>query len=196
VTYQSDIELAEDFKKGDQRAFKEVFGRFYRPLLLFAISIVHNEQEAEDIVAGTMTKLWKIHQNFDSLVNIRAFLYITVRNQCFNFLEREKVKSRYTTEAKYLQQGESEKFVLEWMVEMELLEMIRREIDGLSPQRRMVLTLSFFENMSNREIADKMQLSVNTIEATKTRAIQQLKIIIFKKKLFAVLLLFLAFIMG
>lgn len=190
MVYQSDIQLAEDFNKGDQRAFQAVFDRFYRQLLHFATSIVHDEEEAKDIVSGTMTKLWKLHKNFSTLVNIRAFLYITVRNQSFNYLKSEKVKNKYTKEAKYLKQGENEPFLLHWMVELEILETIRREIDFLSPQRRMVLTLFYFEHLSLNEIAEKMGLSRNTVNATKSQAIRQLRTLIFKKKLLEVLLMF------
>lgn len=189
MNYSSDIELAKDFTKGDQRAFEAVFRRFYHQLRIFAAAIVKDEQEAEDIVTETMIKLWKLHKNFDNLKDIRAFLYITVRNHSFNFLKSKKVKDKHFQDPAFLQQGETEGFVLEWIVEMEIFEMICREIDSLPPQRRTVLSLALFGNMTNKEIAEKMQLSINTIEATKSRAVQQIREIIFKKKLSALLLI-------
>lgn len=190
MNHLSDIELVKEFTQGDQRAFEAVFRRFYHQLRVFATAIVKDKMEAEDIVADSMMKLWNIHKNFDSLVDIRAFLYITVRNASFNFLKHEKVRNKYFDEAAFLQKGETEGFVLEWMVEMELFELVCREIDSLSPQRREVVALAVFENMSNLEIAERLHLSVNTIKATKTRGFQQLKEVIFKKKLSALLFIF------
>jgi len=177
--------LMSHFRKGDERAFEKVFDQFYRPLTLFAQAMIQNQGEAEDIAVTTMSKLWKIHQNFDTITNVRAFLYITVRNQCLNFLTKEKRDIRDEKLLKYFIKDDSEEYVLSRMVRQEVFEQIRNEINSLSPQRRQVIIMSFFQNMTAQEIAEKMNLSLNTIRATKAGGIRQLRELLIKKKMLA-----------
>src|SRR5687768_3909645 len=81
-----DKDLIIKFKEGDQRAYTRVFEEYSSRLIYFAQEFINNRPEAEDIVVGIFTKLWKIHQNFDTIENIRAFLYIAVRNKCLDYL--------------------------------------------------------------------------------------------------------------
>lgn len=189
MRYQSDIELINGFKDGDQKAFQEVFERFYRPIMLFAYQIIKNKSEAEDIAVSTMGKLWRIHQNFDSILNVKAFLYITVRNQCFNYLKKVKKDDKAAGELENLTGGKDD-FVLSRMIQQEFFEQLRNEINSLSPQRREVMVMSFYHKMSAGEIAAKMNLSVNTIRNTKAQGIEQLRKLLIRKRILAFLLVF------
>lgn len=184
----SDIKLAENFRNGDHQAFQKVFHQFYRPLVFFAEKLIRNRSEAEDIVVVTMSKLWGIHRNFDTILNVQAFLYITVRNQCLNYLKKQQTDSRNATLFEHLLSS-NEDFVLSQMVHQEILEEIKTAIDTLSAQRKQVLLLIFYENMSQQEIAEKMNLSLNTVRNTKAQALEQLRKVLFKKRMLVFLVL-------
>jgi RNA polymerase sigma-70 factor (family 1) len=196
VTELSEIKLAEDFRNGDERAFKEVFERFYRPVTLFAFGIIKNKSEAEDIAVSTMGKLWRIHKNFDSVVNIKAFVYITARNACLDYLKKVKRDDLIASEFGNIV-SDSDDFVLSRMIQHEIFEQLRHEINSLSPQRREVMMMSFYQKMPAREIARRMNISVNTVRNTKAQGIKQLRELLARKKILAfVLFSFLSAITG
>src|SRR6266705_2596631 len=87
----SDIELASNFFNGDTKAFEEIFDRFHSQLYTFAYSMIQDTEEARDITIMSLNQLWYKHKDFDNLPNIKAFLYVSVRNKCLDFL-RSKIR--------------------------------------------------------------------------------------------------------
>ncbi|MFL5747307.1 MAG: sigma-70 family RNA polymerase sigma factor [Niastella sp.] len=85
---QDDILMA--FNEGDEKAFSAVFKFYYREIFHFCDKLTGNTEEAKDITSRTFTSLFRLHKGFNTSVNIKAFLYITARNNSFNYLKSEK----------------------------------------------------------------------------------------------------------
>jgi RNA polymerase sigma-70 factor (ECF subfamily) len=184
----------EDFRRGDQPSFKKVYEYFYRPLFYFASQIVVDEPEAQDIVSETFRKLWQLHENFESLVNIKAFLYITTRNNCFNFLKSGQ-RDRSKQLSYSLSQVKNEEAVINSIIKTELLEEIRREIEELPEQQRIIFKLFYLESLSMDEIATRLNLRSGTVRMNKLRALKHLRNVVVKKKLLPAIL-FLLYLKG
>jgi len=151
------IQLSDDimdsFQKGAADALHSLVQQFYSPLTLFADRLLKDRAAAEDIVGESFIKLWNKKNDFETVQNIKAFLYITVRNASLNYLKQAKRDSLSKQQLAYLQ-SEKEEFVLNSMIRAEVLKEILQEIERLPEQCGKVLKLGYLEGLKNQEIAD------------------------------------------
>jgi RNA polymerase sigma-70 factor (ECF subfamily) len=82
--------VIDEFHRGHYAVVKEMYDEFYGSLVDFATQLITNDAEAHRITQETFLKLFQMRERFDTLPDIKAFLYITVRNICFAFLRAEK----------------------------------------------------------------------------------------------------------
>lgn len=185
-------ELIAMFRSGDREALKHLYGLHFKTLCYFAAKVVLDSQQAEDIVADSYVKLWTLRANFDTLTNIRAFLYITVRNACFNYLRHAKRMTAAQQEMLYLFQNDSQQLQFH-EIEASLLDKIYGEIESLPKQCREVFKLFYLERLNTTEIAERMKLSRNTVQNHKIRAMKLLRTALLKRNLFSAILLYSSF---
>src|ERR1044072_7709388 len=79
-----------DFMQGIEKAYELVFKAYYVPLMVFSIKLCGDADEGEDIAMGIFQALFQRHKLFSTEENIKAFLYISARNRCLNFLKARK----------------------------------------------------------------------------------------------------------
>lgn len=182
-------EIIAEFRKGNKQSLNSIFDLFYAPLCFFAEKLIMNKEEAEEIVGDTFMKLWERRSDFESLSKIKAFLYITTKNSCLNYIKQsERFTQKYSGLAH--QQAESEDHILNYMVKAEVLHQLYMAIQELPAQCSKVAFMSFVEGMRNQEIADKLQLSINTVKNQKGRAIELLKVKLLDSNLLFLLLVY------
>lgn len=175
--------LVQNFKKGDARAFKAVYEQFFPALCFFATRLVNGNPEGEEIAADSIAKLLKRYTDFDSLTNIKAFLYITTRNACLNFLKYNQRINTSKSELTYLQRDDSEGHVLADMVHAEVLREIYEEIKGLPPACRKVFELMYKDGMKAKEVAEHLNISIHTVWAQRAKALEVIRTSLIKKGL-------------
>ncbi len=180
----TDIEQAmlADFSKGDEQAFRQVFDLLFRPLCFFAGKFTGQKEEAEDMAAQAFHKLWLRRENFDSPAAVRSFLYTTVRNQCLDLLKHREVVSNVHKKLAALPE-ETDTFSESQMMRAELLGVIFAEIGKLPEKYRLVLEMSFREELSVQEIALRTHKAENHIRADRSRALALLRASLKDKKL-------------
>lgn len=183
-----DNEIIASLKKGDPDALQTLLKHYYSPLCLFAERLLADSAAAEDIVGESFVKLWNKKSDFENHQNLKAFMYITVRNACLNYLKQAKRDSLSKKQLAYLT-GEKEEFVLNEMIRAEVLKEVMDEINNLPEQCRKVLKLGYLEGMKNQEIADLLNISIHTVKNQKARAIQLLKTRLRDRDLMTFLLL-------
>lgn len=186
IPLENDVLVA--FRNGGPEALQSLLKQFYSPLCLFAERLLGNKAASEDIVGEAFIKLWNKRDNFENLQNLKAFMYITVRNACLNHLKQAKRDSLNQKQLAYLT-GEKEEFVLNEMIRSEILQEIMQEVNNLPEQCGKVLKLGYLEGLKNQEIADLMNISVHTVKNQKARAIQLLKVRLRDRDLMSLLLL-------
>jgi len=182
-------DLIKEFQEGDPHAFTYFFQLHYRPLCYFASQLVGNQQDAEDIVKDTYVKLWQKHTDFATPQNIKAFLYITTRNACLNFLRHIQVKESSRKELLYLEEEKGQELIINQMIRAELMQEIYTEIEKLPEKRRMVFKLAYLEGLKNDEIADQMRISIHTVKEHKGKALQFLRLRFSDKNIILFILL-------
>jgi RNA polymerase sigma factor (sigma-70 family) len=166
----------KDFREGGEKAFRDVYERLGKFLLHFAQNLIDSLPDAEDIVSSAFSKLYnsKSRADFESLVHIRSWLFVIVRNECFDVL-RYRARSREVSEdLKHMEKGYEEKFDIE-KLKSDLLQSLRDAINRLPKQRKRVIELYFFEGKTTSEIAAILSIGNQTVLNHKTRALEALR---------------------
>lgn len=167
-------------KKGDDQSLSYFFKLHAKPLGYFALRLVQDKLEAEDITAECFVKVWERRSDFITGENVKAFLYISCRNACLDYLRRLKVKST-AQEAYYNQLLSSEKTILYQIVKSEVLQALNQEIELLPENYRQVFKLIYFDYKKTDEIALELGISVQTVRNYKSRAVELLKATMLRK---------------
>lgn len=178
---QMPIISVDKLKEGDADTFKCLFNHLYPGLYLYANRIVFNSPVAEDIVIDTFVSFWIKRLDFNSLAAIKSFLIITTRNNCFNHLDKVKVRKRAKLEIEIITALE-ERTRLTEIARREVVNEIFRIIEDLPPRCQKVLILMYSEGLDNQEIAEIMGISKNTVRNQRKRGIQLLKARLKKRK--------------
>jgi RNA polymerase sigma-70 factor (family 1) len=177
----------ENFSNGDEKALDIIFRRYHAPLLYFAQQLIHNKEEAEDKVLETFGKLWKLHENFDTENNIKAFLYITTRNQCFNYLRSSQRKKTILTDPNETFDDHIE--ARDTYLDAEVLRQLYNEIEKLPQRSREILKMLYFEGMTAAQIAVRLDIETDTVYSQKRHAIETLRKHFINKKFTAAVIL-------
>ncbi|MDX8339462.1 RNA polymerase sigma-70 factor [Draconibacterium sp. IB214405] len=166
--------LFRKFKEDDSAAFNELFVSYYQPLFLFACKFVE-EDIAKDLLQDCFFELWKNRKTIDIKTSLSAYLFSIVRNRCYKYFEKERLKNGKLTEIEIkLKQEElnyfqhSEKSVLEF----EIRDRIQKTIQKLPPKCAQIFNESRFNGLSNKEIAEKYELSVKSVEKHISKALK------------------------
>lgn len=165
-------QLALRVSNGDEQAFRDVFDMFNKRLLYLAREIVSDATLAEDIVQEAFVKLWCRKETFDNLTAIKAFLYLCVKNACRNAYKHAKVVDKYLSRQ---ETPVEDRVVLVKMIEAEVLDGLHQAIEKLPNGCKDVIYLGYFAEMSNQEVADALNVSINTVKTQKLRALRSLR---------------------
>jgi RNA polymerase sigma-70 factor (family 1) len=166
-----------NFRRGDENAFRQLFEYYYPALFLFAKKLTGSHEEAEDITLYTFQKLFNICNQFNTEINVKAFLYITVRNNGLNYLKAQK---RHHQKQKQFAESMKDDILLEYEYEIkaELLDTIHQAIESLPEECRKIFKLLYYNDMKPAEIAELLRISVSTVYNQKSRAIQTLRFLL------------------
>ncbi len=174
IDTQKQQEWMEAFQKGDERMLRYFFDLYHKSLRYFALGLIGEEAEAEDIVSSCFVKLWQFREQYTDPSKIKAFLYVSCRNACLDYLKKNKRRKGWQDE--YLRQledgGES---LLQRAAESAYLDIINQEIDALPQKCAEVFKLLYFEHKKTDEIATQLNISVKTVRNHKARAVEQLR---------------------
>lgn len=166
-----------DFQRGDEKAFELVFKGFYPSLIVFTQKITGSQGEAEDITMEVFLSLFKRHNLFNSEPNIKAFLYVSARNRCFNYLKSKKRHNeKHVGLAERMQ--DNTLFEYEYTIKSEVVEAIYKEIENLPEKCRQIFKLIYLDGLKPAEVAAMLQISVNTVYVQKSRALNALRIML------------------
>lgn len=150
--------------------FEQVFKEHFKNLHGYACAILKDEDEAEEMVQNVFYKLWEKKEKINELQSVAAYLYRSVHNECMNFVKHQKVKAAYESHA--VHRADTSTDAEDTAGARQLEEKISEALAGLPEQCRTIFQMSRFEEMKYREIADKLGLSVKTVENQMGKALK------------------------
>ncbi|MEO1514828.1 MAG: RNA polymerase sigma-70 factor [Bacteroidota bacterium] len=169
----TDEQLLERIQADDKAAFRLLFDRYYRYLLVTVNNVIGQPDLAKDAVQEVFFTFWKKRQDIHIKSGVKPYLRRAVLNRAFNFLKSRKLESM---EGPDLPDREDESPDPQKQLESADLELIiQQAIDRLPEKCRLIFVLCRVEGLSHKEIAQQLDISTKTIENQMTKALKLLK---------------------
>jgi len=168
--------LALRIKLGDEQAFELLFRKYYVRLCGFANKYFNDPEEAREVVQEVFTKIWEGREDIDPEESLRAYLFKITQNICINKLRLKKVESKYIEIYKLVYVDNREVSPYESLIANELNDNITTALSKIPPKCRKIFDLSRVEGLKYSEIAVTLSISVKTVEAQISKALQILRL--------------------
>lgn len=169
------LQLSND----DRNSFKSIFHEYYQPLWHLSQYYLEDKDEAKEVVQDAFIKLWEIRHALNPNSNLRNFLFTLVKNNCLNNLKRKQILLKHHEKIRWIEmryQYESLARMGDDYLEInELKDKIDVAIQQLPEHCRIIFEMSRFEDLKNREIAEKLNVTQKTVEAHLTKALKILR---------------------
>lgn len=160
----------------DAKEFDVVFKSHYVKLTLYANKFLNDIDISKEIASDSLTFLWEKRGALSFTTSVTAYLYKMVQNKCMNYIKHQRIENEYVS---YMIRNKLLDEVPEHDTnpyhEKELAEQIRLAIDTLSEKCKLVFEMSRFEYLKNKEIAERLNISQNTVERHITIALEKLR---------------------
>jgi len=154
--------------------FRHLFDELYRPLCLFANKYLRDTNTSKDVVQEVFIKVWEKDPKFPNFNALKSFYYKSVKNRCLDYLK----SSYYKTVSQSAELDDyhlySEEFFLTEVVLTETYAQLDAAIKLLPKRSQRVIWLTL-KSYSNKEIAEEMSISLNTVKSQKRIAYEKLR---------------------
>jgi len=161
--------IIEMLLSGDDKAFEQIYFRYAKPLYRYALKRISNNEDCEEIIQEIFESLWTRHTGLSHVTNIEAYLYRMVKYKVIRYFQHNKVKEKYAVHFMIF-----EELVEELYQETEiqtLRSLINNSIGKLPERCQMVVRLRIDENLSNSDIAVRMNIDKATVKRYMTTAL-------------------------
>lgn len=158
-----------------EEAFEQVFKTNFKSLHAYACTIIRDDIMAEEIVQNVFCRLWEKKSSVEIQISLTAYLYRSVYHESLNYLKHMKVRAAYSNYAQSQFKNNSdnaEKKILLGDLESKL----NQALSELPEQCRTIFQMSRFEELKYQEIADRMGLSIKTVENQMGKALKRLRL--------------------
>lgn len=151
--------------------FEEAFHDHYEGLFRYACTLVHEAEEAEDILQNVFLELWKSRESLLIHTSLQAYLYKAVYFKCVNVVKHRKVREKHANHVQHREIAHTSDPVLM----KEVSAKIQAVTDSLPEQCRKIFMMSRNDGLRYHEIAERLNLSVKTIENQMGKALRILR---------------------
>lgn len=173
VNKYSDKELIALWKEGNAIAFDIFYKRHVNQLVKTAMQKTGCIETAKELVQDVFIDVWQRKKDFDLNQNINGYIYTSLRNKIFNYYRRKVVENKYQNHlVNHTQPSET---IDNWLHSKELGQLITSSINQLPERCKMVFMLRREENLSNKEISERLNISANTVEQHMRKALSRLR---------------------
>jgi RNA polymerase sigma-70 factor (ECF subfamily) len=170
---KNDKEYVEWLKKDDFIAFDALFHKYSKSLYAFALSITRDSFAAEEITQLVFLKVWEKRTQINEHLSFKSFLFSIAYNETISWLRKEKSEKRRISE--FVRKSGFQTNETEQTVEFRNLEGLANQmIQEMPEKRKEIFRLSREQCFSNKEIAEKLGISVKTVENQMTSALKYL----------------------
>jgi len=158
-----------DIRKTD---FRSIFDRYFPSLCVFANKFVNDEDLSKDMVQEVFLKVWNSATEFESDKSLKVYLYLATKNTCFDYLKKERRKNQ-TTDFDGDLYFDDDLVILD-IIREETYRQLEEAIDHLPGKAKEVVRLNL-KSLSNLEIAEELNVSINTVKTHKLSAFKKLR---------------------
>lgn len=155
----------------NQKTFEGLFKQYFAPLSYYANKFVPDIETAKEVVHDVFINFWEKRETMDLSKSLKSYLYTSVHNRCLNYIRDNKKfdRSEYVLENT---ESESSWENSDVLIEAEIKAKINETLQKLPEKCREIFVMSRFEGLKYQEIADKLSISVKTVENQMSKALK------------------------
>jgi RNA polymerase sigma-70 factor (family 1) len=168
----TDSHLIALWRAGNEKAYRALFDRYFYKLYNYTSKRVSDKRISEEIVMDVMLAVWQKRDALNTDLSLSAYLYRSVKNRLIDHFRKQHIP---TVSLDQTVEPPSAFITDSRLLHKELERLYRSSLDRLPPQKKRIFTMSREEGSSYKEIADRLQLSKNTVENHMVAALRLLK---------------------
>lgn len=173
-TDAEDEKLFARIEKGDESAFTQAYERYHKLLYVLAYRYLMDAAMAEDAVQHVFTRLWEFRSELRVGISLKNYLFTMTKNHVLNLIRNEN--SAVTKNYEMAQSAPAyEDNLMENLEKKEMMSSFYKAVDMLPAQKRDICLMKVEEDLTNQEIAQRMNLSINTIKTHYSEALKLLR---------------------
>ena len=185
----SDEQLIRQYLDGDKKNFEEIVERYLKIIYNFVYRLIGNEKNAEDITQEIFLRVWKNIKKFDTKKSFKTWIFTIAKNASIDYLRKRKdiIMSTFDNE-------DGGNVVLDNIIDEELKpdeifalakdkKTVELAMDKISIVQKEIIVLKYMNEMSLFEIAEIMDIPLNTVKSHHRRALIKIRNVIDATKL-------------
>ena len=173
-TQLDDFELIELLKRDDESAFAEIYSRYAENMAGFACSKLYSLEDARDLIHDLFVKLWENRKQLAVSSNLKTYLYLLVRHRIIDKIRKNITREEYADGLKSLRHAYHNSIEQKIYLK-ELEQTIEKSLNELPPRVKEIYQMSRVEELSIKEIAEKLGLAERTVKNQLSTALKHLQ---------------------
>lgn len=167
--------LYNKVKRGDIKSFEIIFREYYKKLVEYAFIHLKDIDNAEEIVQDLFYQLWNKKEKLEISTSLKSYLYRSVHNNCLLRLQHESIKHKHENYVRSKDTDYSPE-PIDYLKAGELERKINETIEAFPERTKTIFKMNRFEGFKYHEIADKLSISIKTVEANMGKALKALRL--------------------
>lgn len=170
----TDQEIVGRIRKGDVDQFESLFRSSYAALVRYAKTIIKDQDTAEEIVQDLFFRLWKDKERIKIKSSLNGYLFRSVHNKCLHYIDHNRIVEQHAEEmsSRMSEKQETPSDIINYK---ELQAKIATVLERLPERCSTIFCMSRFEGLKYSEIAEKLSVSIKTVESNMSRALKEFR---------------------
>ena len=160
---QKESDLLAAVMVGDFKVFSDLYEKYHRELYSFALNLSKNRHDAEELVQSVFVSIWETRQNINPEKSFHAYLFSIARHRFYNTLRKRVTENCYVDYVLHHENQTDNEFEKQ-VEDDEINEIINKLLEQVPKRRQEIFRMSRDENLSYKQIAEKLQISENTVD--------------------------------
>ncbi len=178
MSYQQeniDESLIKQFIIGDKQAFDLIYHFYYNKLFGFVYNHIKIEDDSKEIVQEVFVRLWENRNKIKNLTLFNSYIYTISYNSIIDYFRERAREDKYIDYIKSIQKDYSEDKIINSIDYNELADRVDTLINKLPNKQKEVFILSRKQHLSQKEISERLKISIKTVETHISRALSYLR---------------------
>lgn len=171
-------EILLRLSRGDSAAFDKIYLHYVPHVESFAFCMLKSKSEAEDLAHDIFLKIWENRSMLPGINSFKDYLFRMTKNAIFNLYERKQVRNRYRDDVLSSDCDFLPEEITRTIDSRDLLLLIRIAVENMPSPRREIFRMSRCEGFTQREIAEKLNISQKNVEYHIHEALTELRKIV------------------
>lgn len=169
-----DTERLVRLRSGDDTAFEELFRAYFARLAGFAYLFVRSRDVASELAHDVFLALWARRDRWEPAGTVQTYLFRAVRNRALHYLEHDRVEAQWMDDVPSVVHPPTPD-QLAGLEAIDLQHAYERAVGALPPRAQVIYRMSREQEMTYADIANVLEISVNTVETQMRRSLMRLR---------------------